>query len=94
MRSQVTAAKAGKQLRAKVAFVHLGSKRRVTDGSVRCRALLDGRRLRVVQNAFVKGYATCAWEVPSRAQGSTLTGIVAVQIDGEAVRRVFTRRIG
>ncbi len=74
--------------------MHLGSKQRVTAGSVRCRAILDGRRLRVVQNAFVKGYATCAWEVPGSAQGRTLTGIVAVQIDGEAMRRVFTRRIG
>jgi hypothetical protein len=76
-----------------VAFVHVPSRRRIVAGSVRCRALLGGRRLRVLTNAFVRGYATCAWKVPAGAKGRMLTGVVALQLDDRAAKRIFVRRV-
>jgi hypothetical protein len=61
---------------------------------VRCRAEVEGRRLRVVTNAFKRGLATCAWRVPKAARGKTLTGVVAVQVGDRAARRLFVRRVG
>lgn len=93
MPARVSKAKAGARLQARVLFVHLTSRKRVEKGSVRCRALLGQKRLRVVTNAFIGGRATCAWKVPSGAKGRDLTGIVAVQIGDKAATRVFFRRV-
>jgi hypothetical protein len=74
-------------------FVDVKSKKKVTRGSVRCRALVANKRLRVLTNTFKKGYATCAWKVPRKAKGMKLTGIVAVQIGDRAARRAFFRQV-
>jgi hypothetical protein len=58
---------------------------------VRCRAEIDGKRLRVVVNAYRGGLATCAWKVPVGAAGRTLVGVVAVQVGDVAVPRLFVR---
>lgn len=90
----VTAARAGSRLVARAAFVDMRSRERRTEGSVRCRAEVDGRRLRVVTNAFKQGLATCAWRVPRSAEGKKLTGVVAVQVGDRAARRLFIREVG
>jgi hypothetical protein len=90
----VTSVRAGKRLVARAAFLDLRSRTRRTTGSVRCRAEVEGRRLRVVTNAFKRGLATCAWRVPKAARGKTLTGVVAVQVGDRAARRLFVRRVG
>jgi hypothetical protein len=89
----VTRVRAGKRLEARAAFVNLRSKKRHSTGSVRCRAEIDGRRLRVVTNTFKRGLATCAWRVPKAAKGKTLQGIVAVQVGDRAARRLFIREV-
>jgi putative Ca2+/H+ antiporter (TMEM165/GDT1 family) len=76
-----------------VTFVHLGTGRPLAQGSVRCRAEVDGKRLRVVTNAFAAQAATCAWRIPGWAKGKQLTGVVAVQIGDAAARRLFVRTI-
>jgi hypothetical protein len=93
--AKTTRVKAGKRVVAKVRFVQLGTKKAVTKGSVRCRAVIgkSTKRLRVLTNAFKKGFATCAWRVPKKAKGKKLTGIVAVQIGDKAARRLFVRKI-
>lgn len=81
------------RLVARVVFVHLASGRPMLQGSVRCRAEVDGKRLRVLANAFSARAAKCAWKVPRWAHGKQLTGIVAVQVGDTAARRLFVRTI-
>jgi len=85
--------KRGSRLVASVTFVHLASGRPLAQGSVRCRAEVDGKRLRVLTNAFAAQAATCAWRVPGWAKGKQLTGVVAVQVGDNAVRRLFVRTV-
>lgn len=86
-------ARAGARLVARAAFVDMRSNARFTGGSVRCRAEVDGTRLRVVVNAFRRGLATCAWRVPRAAKGAQLIGVVAVQVGDRAARRLFFREV-
>jgi uncharacterized protein YkwD len=88
-----TRVRAGKRLVASAAFVDLRSLARFTRGSVRCRAEVAGKRLRVVTNAFRQGRATCAWRVPRAAKGKQLIGVVAVQVGDRAARRLFMREV-
>jgi uncharacterized protein YkwD len=81
------------RLVASVAFVHLTTGRPVAKGSVRCRAEVDGKRLRVLTNAFAAKEAKCAWKIPGWAKGKRLTGVVALQIGDAAARRLFVRTI-
>ncbi len=87
--AEVTSAK--KRLTASVQFVELSSGKRFVAGQVRCRAEVTGRRLRVLANTFRGSAALCAWRVPKWAKGKQLTGVVAVQVDGAAAKRVFIR---
>jgi hypothetical protein len=81
------------RLVARVAFVHLSTGRPLVQGSVRCRAEVDGKRLRVVTNTFAASAAKCAWRIPDWARGKRLTGVVAVQVGDAAARRLFVRTI-
>ena len=81
------------RIAAAVPFVQMATGLRLTAGSVRCRAEVDGKRLRVVANVFKAKAARCAWRVPPWARGKQLTGIVAVQIDGAAATRLFMRTL-
>ena len=81
------------RLVARVAFVRLSNGQPVVQGSVRCRAEVDGKRLRVVTNAFAAKTAKCAWKIPGWARGKQLTGVVAVQVGDAAARRLFVRTI-
>ncbi len=81
------------RLVARVAFVHLSNGRPMVQGSVRCRAEVDGKRLRVVTNAFSAKTAKCAWKIPGWARGKRLTGVVAIQVGDAAARRLFVRTI-
>jgi uncharacterized protein YkwD len=74
---------------AAVSFVQMGTGRPVASGSVRCRAEVDGRRLRVLANAFRAQSARCAWRIPTWARGKQLTGVVALQIGDRATTRLF-----
>jgi len=94
MPARVTTAGGGKLLLATVRFVVTATGKPLTSGSVRCRAEIDGRRLRVLANVFAADTARCAWRIPGRAVGKTLTGVVAVQLDGTAATRLFVRRVG
>jgi len=85
--------RAGRRLVARAAFVDLRSHARFTGGSVRCRAEVAGKRLRVVTNAYQRGLATCAWRVPRGARGKQLTGVVAVQVGAVAARRLFMSKV-
>ena len=89
----MTRSKSRSRLAASVPFVHLATGLRVTDGSVRCRAVVAGKRLRVVANVFKAQAAHCAWRIPAWAKGKQLTGVVAVQIDGVAATRLFIRTL-
>ena len=82
------------RIAASVPFVHMTTGRPVTAGSVRCRAEVEGRRLRVTANVFRSNTARCAWSVPGWASGKLLTGVVAVQIGGTAATRLFIRELG
>lgn len=82
------------RIAASVPFVHMTTGRPVTAGSVRCRAEVEGRRLRVTANVFRSNTARCAWSVPRWASGKLLTGVVAVQIGGTAATRLFIRELG
>ncbi len=79
------------RLTASVAFVHTATGRPLASGSVRCRAEVDGKRLRVVANVFKAKSARCAWRIPAWANGKKLTGVVAVQVGDAAATRLFIR---
>lgn len=81
------------RLVARVAFVHLSTGRPMLSGSVRCRAEVSGKRLRVLANAFSAEAAKCAWRIPRWAHGKKLTGVVAVQVGTTAARRLFIRTL-
>ncbi len=81
------------RLDASVKFVHLATGRPLASGSVRCRAEVDGKRLRVLANTFKAKSARCAWRLPGWAKGKQLTGVVAVQVGDAAARRLFVRTI-
>ena len=85
--------RARSRLAASVPFVQMATGRPLTAGSVRCRAEVDGKRLRVVANVFRAQAARCAWRIPTWAKGKQLTGVVAVQIDGAAATRLFMRTL-
>ena len=82
------------RIAASVPFVHMTTGRPVTAGSVRCRAEVEGRRLRVVANVLSASAARCAWSVPRWASGKRLTGVVAVQVGSTAATRLFIRELG
>jgi len=81
------------RLVASVAFVQLATGRPLSSGSVRCRAEVDGKRLRVLANVFKARAARCAWRIPTWAKGKRLTGVVAVQVGGVAATRLFIRTV-
>ena len=91
--AHVTRSKRRSRLAALVPFVQMATGRPVTTGSVRCRAEVEGRRLRVVANVFEAKLARCAWRVPAWAKGKRLTGVVAVQNGGTAATRLFIRTL-
>jgi hypothetical protein len=77
-----------------VAFITMATGRPLTAASVRCRAEVNGKSLRVVANVLApRGAARCAWRVPAWASGEQLIGVVAVQIGDKAARRIFVRKI-
>jgi hypothetical protein len=81
------------RLTASVAFVHTATGRPLSTGSVRCRAEVDGKRLRVLANSFRAKSARCAWRIPTWAKGKQLTGVVAVQVGDAAATRLFVRKV-
>ena len=81
------------RLHASVSFVNLADGKPFATGSVRCRAEVSGRRLRVVANVFKGDAASCAWRIPRWARGKQLTGVVAVQVDDASATRLFIRRV-
>ena len=81
------------RLLASVSFVHLATGRPLVSGSVRCRAEVDGKRLRVLANVFKGQSARCAWRIPAWAKGRQLTGVVAVQVGRSAATRLFMRTV-
>ena len=89
----MTRSKRRSRLAALVPFVQMATGRPVTTGSVRCRAEVAGRRLRVVANVFEAKLARCAWRIPAWAKGKRLTGVVAVQNGGTAATRLFIRTL-
>jgi len=83
----------GGRLVASVTFVRLGTGKPLTAGQVRCRAEVDGRRLRVLANTFAGAAARCAWSIPAWARGKQLTGVVGVKVGDAAARRMFMRKL-
>ncbi len=83
----------GARLVASVMFVRLQSGRPLTSGEVRCRAEVDGRRLRVLANAFAGAAARCAWSIPGWAKGKQLTGVVGVKVGNAAATRLFMHKL-
>jgi uncharacterized protein YkwD len=80
---------------AKTAVVTLAGDRPVTAGSVRCRARVDGKPLRVLANTFTDaGLAKCAWWVPEDATGKVVRGSIGVRVGSALAVRVFIRRVG
>jgi uncharacterized protein YkwD len=92
-RVSTTTVVAGSKTTAKVEILSLATKRRVTAGSVHCRAVVDGKRLRVIANVFDDGLATCAWRVPRAAKGKVLHGAIGVQVGTTNALRLFVRPI-
>ena len=81
------------RLTASVTFVHTATGQPLASGSVRCRAEVDGKRLRVLANAFKAKSARCAWKIPTWAKGKKFTGVVAVQVGNAAATRLFIRAL-
>ena len=81
------------RLTASVAFVQMTTGRPLATGSVRCRAEVGGKRLRVLTNAFKAQAARCAWRIPTWAKGKQVTGVVAVQVGEKAALRLFVRTV-
>jgi uncharacterized protein YkwD len=81
------------RLTASVTFVHTTTGRPLASGSVRCRAEVEGKRLRVLANTFKATSARCAWRIPTWAKGKKFTGVVAVQIGKQAATRLFIRAV-
>ena len=92
--ARVTRSAGMSRIAASVPFVLIVTGRPVTTGSVRCRAEVEGKRLRVLANVFASENARCAWRVPAWASGKRLTGVVAVQIGETAATRLFIRKLG
>lgn len=84
----------GERLVASVTFVLLETGKPLTGGEVRCRAEVDGRRLRVLASTFQGAAAHCAWKVPAWAKGKQLTGLVGVKVGDAAATRMFMRLLG
>ena len=91
--AHVTRTKMRSRLLASVSFVQLATGRPLLSGSVRCRAEVDGKRLRVLANVFKGQSARCAWRIPGWAKGRQLTGVVAVQVGRAAATRLFMRTV-
>ena len=84
----------GSRLTASVSFIIMATGRPLVAASVRCRAEIHGKRLRVLANVLATQAAQCSWRVPAWASGEQLTGVVAVQVGDTAARRIFVRKIG
>lgn len=84
----------GGRLFASVTFVAMDTGRPLTGGEVRCRAEVDGHRLRVLASAFQGASARCGWSVPSWAKGKQVTGLVGVKVGNAAATRMFMRTLG
>jgi uncharacterized protein YkwD len=84
----------GGRLVASVTFVLLETGKPLTNGEVRCRAEVDGKRLRVLASVFQGAAARCAWKVPAWAKGKQLTGVVGVRVGNTAATRTFMRLLG
>jgi hypothetical protein len=77
-----------------VRFVELaGEHKPFTRGHVRCRAEVEGKRLRVLANTFRGNKAHCAWRIPKGLSGKALVGVVAVQVGQAALPRLFIRPV-
>jgi len=90
----VTREKRRTRLLASVEFVQESTQRPLVTGSVRCRAEVDGRRLRVVANTFAGTEAHCAWRVPAWTKGKRVMGTVAVQAGTLVAVRSFALTMG
>ena len=86
-------AQQGSRLTASVAFITMATGRPLVAASVRCRAEVNGKRLRVITNVLAAQAARCAWRLPVWASGEQLTGVVAVQVGDTATKRIFVRTI-
>lgn len=84
----------GGRLIASVTFVLLETGQPLTEGEVRCKAEVDGRRLRVLASVFQGAAARCAWQVPAWTKGKQLTGTVGIKVGETAATRSFMRLLG
>lgn len=91
--ARISHASRSTRLLASVAFVQLATGKPLASAQVRCRAEIDGRRLRVLANVFKGEVARCAWRVPRWAKGKQLVGVVAVQLGQKAAIRLFKVRV-
>jgi hypothetical protein len=67
-----------------------GPPRRVTTGTVRCRAEVCGRTLANFEHIILKSLgARCGWVVPGGTSGGTLRGSIVVVSEGATFRRTF-----
>jgi hypothetical protein len=69
--------------------------RRITQGSVSCRATVNGRALHVFEQQVVrKSGIRCGWDVLPGMAGKKLVGLIIIRSEGATFRHAFTRRIG
>ena len=84
---------AGRPLTVGVAAARTDTGEPVTAGRVGCRARIGTASLRVAQNRFVRGRATCVFRVPQNATGQRVRGSITVGASGLTLTRSFTRRV-
>lgn len=67
---------------------------RVQSGTVRCKATIGFKPIRVKSSAVNSGRASCTWLIAKTAKGKRMRGSITLQSGGLRTTRTFSARIG
>ena len=65
----------------------------VLGATVRCSAVVRGRRLPIVARSFSNGRARCVWRLPATSAGALVSGSMSVTATGRSIREAFAVRV-
>ena len=85
--------KAGKPVSASLAAIENDTAGPVQTGTVACAATIAGKRI-AASHVLANGVASCVWRIPKTAKGKTIRGTITLTVQGVAVTRSFSARIG
>ena len=83
--------RAGRRLTASVAITQGGTP--AISATIKCKASIRGRALRVTANGYRNGVARCSWLVPARSRGLLIRGSIAASTPNGRLQRAFRSRV-